>query len=138
MKVFIDTGFFVAFLNKRDQNHDRALQLMRELLNGGYGEASTSDYIFDEAVTVALVRTRKIEVAESVGKLILGDRERRFFNMVYVTEIDFMEAWRRFSGLAERGLSFTDCVSVTLMDTMGFDAVLSFDSDFDGIVTRIN
>ncbi len=137
MKTFIDTGFFVAFLNKRDQNHSRAVELMRELLNGDYGEPSTSDYVFDEAVTVALVRTRSSKIAESVGKLILGEPDAQFFKMEYISERVFKEAWKSFTGLAERGLSFTDCVTLVLMQSHGFDAVLSFDSDFDGLVLRL-
>jgi len=49
MSVFIDTGVFVAYINKRDSNHDRAVYLLEDIMRGKCGKAYTSDYVFDEA-----------------------------------------------------------------------------------------
>ncbi len=37
MSVFIDTEVFVAARNKSDVNHSRAVELLRNALNGVYG-----------------------------------------------------------------------------------------------------
>ena len=124
----------MAYLNKRDVNHVRAVELMKQLLSREH-TGYTSDYVFDEAVTVALVRTGKAKIAEDVGHLILSES---LFHMFFTKEMVFNDAWRLFRIHVGRGLSFTDCVSLVLIETHGLDAVLSFDSDFDGIVPRIS
>jgi len=138
MSVFVDTGVFIAFHNNKDANHSRALELMRAIVNGELGVAYTSDYVFDEAVTAALVRTRRPENALAVGKMILGEITTPFLAILRVGEETFKEAWRLFSQYAGRGLSFTDCSSITLMRTKGIESIVSFDTDFDGIVPRIS
>ena len=38
MSVFIDTGVFVAFHNTRDINHNRAVEILKEIVEGGAGD----------------------------------------------------------------------------------------------------
>ncbi|MGQ9719218.1 MAG: type II toxin-antitoxin system VapC family toxin [Nitrososphaerales archaeon] len=137
MSVFIDSGFFVAFHNKRDANHDTAKELMKSIANGDMGITYTSDYIFDEAVTVALTRTRRLDIALNIGRMILGEIISPFIIMHKVNEEAFRGAWSLFSKYAERGLSFTDCTSIALMKMQGIEKMVSFDSGFDGLVPRI-
>jgi len=138
MSVFVDTGVFVAFHNTRDTNHNRALELMRGIVDGELGTAYTSDYVFDEAVTVALVRTRRPENALAVGRMILGELTAPFLAILRVGDDTFKEAWRLFPRYAGRRLSFTDCTSIALMRRGGIERIVSFDTDFDGIVPRIS
>jgi predicted nucleic acid-binding protein len=138
MSVFVDTGVFVAFHNTRDTNHNRALELLRSIVDGELGTAYTSDYVFDEAVTAALVRTRRPENALAVGRMILGELTAPFLAILRLDDEAFKEAWRLFPQYAGRGLSFTDCSSITLMRTAGIESIVSFDADFDGIVSRIS
>ena len=138
MRVFVDTGVFVAFHNTRDTNHSRALELVRSIVDGELGTAYTSDYVFDEAVTTALVRTRRPENALAVGRMILGELTAPFLAILRLDDEAFKEAWRLFPQYAGRGLSFTDCSSLTLMRTAGIESIASFDADFDGIVSRIS
>jgi len=138
MGVFLDTGVFVAFHNIRDANHNRALELMRKVVDGELGTAYTSDYIFDEAVTVALIRTRRPENAMAVGRMILGEITSPFLAILRVGDDAFKDAWKLFPRYAERRLSFTDCTSIALMRRRGIESIVSFDTDFDGIVPRIS
>jgi len=138
MSVFVDTGVFVAFHNTKDVNHSRASELMRKIVTGRLGSAYTSDYVFDEAVTVALVRTRRPEIALTVGRMILGEFTNPFLVVLRVNGEAFKEAWKLFSQYAEKGLSFTDCTSVVLMRMRDVESLVSFDTDFDGIVPRIS
>lgn len=132
--VFIDTGIFVAARNKRDLHHERATSLLKIALKGSYGAMYTSDYILDEAVTVALVRTGKPEIAIDVGNFILSSRKLR---IVYVDKVIFEEAWKIFTKYSEKKLSFTDATSIAIMKIYNIDFIMSFDKHFDGIVPRI-
>jgi len=134
LAVLIDTGIFVAARNKSDINHERAVDLLRRSLKGEYGTMYTSDYIFDEAVTVALVRTRRPEIAIDIGNFIISSRKLR---VLYVDRTVFMSAWKIFNEYASRGLSFTDATSIAFMRKYEIDYIMSFDRHFDGIVPRI-
>ena len=138
MSIFVDTGVFVAFHNTKDVNHSKALEIMKNIVTGKLGSAYTSDYIFDEAVTTALVRTKRPETALTVGKMIQGELTTPFLVILRVNTLAFKEAWKLFSRYAEKGLSFTDCTSIALMSMKNIESIVSFDTDFDGIITRIS
>ena len=134
MAVLIDTGIFVAARNRSDLHHSRAVELLKKALHGEYGTMYTSDFIFDEAVTVALVRTGNPEIAFDVGNFILSSRKLK---MLYIDSIVLMDSWRTFMKYANQGLSFTDATSIALMKRYRIEYIMSFDSHFDGLVPRI-
>lgn len=136
--MFLDTGFFVAFHNARDLNHQRAVEIMDKLLKGEHGPIYTSDYVFDEAVTVALRRTGRHDLAVDLGRLILGINLPRFVTLLPIEKQVFEDSWSTFTRYSEHGLSFTDCTSISFMKRLGIENIISFDRGFDGILNRIN
>jgi len=102
---------------------------------GEYGPMYTSDYIFDEAVTVALVRTKNPKIAIDIGNFILSSRKLR---ILYVDNLILLKAWKIFKKYTERMLSFTDATSIALMNHYNIDYIMSFDTHFDSIVKRIS
>ncbi len=135
MAVFIDTGVFVAANNRSDKNHGRAIGLMKEALEGKYGEMFTSDYIIDESITTALARTHDHRIAISTGSFII---ESPRIQKIYTDASDFEMAWLKFQRLAKKPMSFTDCVSLSHIDKRKIARIMSFDSEFDGLVSRIS
>jgi len=107
---------------------------MRRILKGEFGAAYTSDYVIDEAVTTALTRTKRLELAIDIGEFILSSPR---IIKLRVSEDAFNAAWELFKSLKERFLSFTDCTSLALMEKNGIKRIASFDSGFDGLVERI-
>ena len=135
LTVFIDTGIFVAARNKSDVNHERAVNLLKNALKGKYGVMYTSDYVFDEAVTVALIRTGRPEIAIDIGNFILSSTK---IQMLYVDKTVFVDAWRIFSKFMNKRLSFTDATSIALIKRYNINDIMSFDKHFDGIIPRIH
>jgi predicted nucleic acid-binding protein len=70
MAVFSDTGIFVVLWNADDELRARSKELMKPALKSEFGRVYTSDYGIDEAITTALVRTRRHNLAVDVGKYI--------------------------------------------------------------------
>ncbi|MGQ4834306.1 MAG: PIN domain-containing protein [Candidatus Asgardarchaeia archaeon] len=59
MAILLDSSVIIAFFNKRDKNHKRALELTEKALIDHYGTIFISDYVFDETVTYLLKRQKK-------------------------------------------------------------------------------
>lgn len=134
MSIFIDTGIFVALRNVADKYHRRARELMKRAMQAEFGVVYTSDYVINEAITTALARTKRLEVAIDVGEYILSSPR---IKKLRVSDEVFDAAWERFKSL-ERPTSFTDCTSLALMEKSGIGSIASFDSSFDGLVKRIS
>jgi len=132
--VFIDTGIFVALRNADDEFHVRSKELMRRALKGEFGRIFTSDYVIDEAVTTALVRTRRHNLAVDVGNYII---ESPRILKLWTTKDIFDLAWERFKTFKDRPMSFSDCVSLAHIEKNGIKQIVSFDSGFDGLIQRL-
>jgi predicted nucleic acid-binding protein len=136
MAIFIDTGVFIAVRNADDLFHERGRELMRNALRGEFGRLYTSDYIIDEAITTALMRTKRHDLAVDIGKYII---ESPRIVKLWTTREIFEGAWQRFQSIKDKHLSFTDCVTLTHMEEKNrIKQILSFDSGFDGLTERIS
>jgi predicted nucleic acid-binding protein len=105
-----------------------------------YGRPLTSDYVFDEVVTTALVRTGRVDAAVKAGKIVLRSPEDSIpavANLVRVGERAFADAWETFKKARYRGLSFTDHTTLAVMNERRIDMLVSFDRGFDGKVKRL-
>jgi predicted nucleic acid-binding protein len=134
MAVFIDTGVFVALRNADDELHTRSKEQIKKALKAEYGRIYTSDYVIDEAVTTALVRTRRHDLAIDVGKYII---ESQRFTKLWTTKETFDLAWEKFKTFKDKPLSLTDCVTLAHMEKNNIKQIISFDSGIDGLVQRI-
>lgn len=134
MAIFLDTGIFVAVRNVDDEYHERSRELMKGALEGKFGRIYTSDYVIDEAITTALVRTRRHDLAVDVGEYIIKSPR---ISKLPVTKEVFDAAWETFTRLKDQPMSFTDCTSLALIERHNIRNIMSFDSGFDGLVSRI-
>jgi len=134
LAVFIDTGVFVALRNADDEFHTRSKELIEQALKGKFGRIFTSDYVIDEAVTTALVRTRRHDLAVDIGKYII---ESPRITKLWTIKENFDMAWQKFKTFKDKPLSFSDCVSLVLMEKNRIKQIMSFDSGFDGLTQRM-
>ena len=133
MSVFVDTGAFLAYRNQKDKYHSIALKLFREALKGKYGQLYTSDYVYDEALTLALTRTNNIAIAMDMAEVILSPRIR----MVFIDAQLLERSTKTFKQYSGKNLSFTDAVSIEIMNELDIGKYLGFDSHFNGIVEQV-
>jgi len=138
LAVLIDSSVIIAFFNKRDKNHRRAVDLLKEAMTHNYGLIFTSDYVIDETVTYLLKRIRRADVAIRAGKFLLGNLEGfpDLFKIIFTNEDIFSRAWALFERLSKRGLSFTDCILLSIAKDYNL-AIMTFDDDFSGLVSII-
>ncbi len=134
MAVFVDTGIFVALHNGDDEFHLRSRELMKQALKSDFGRIFTSDYVIDEAITTALVRTKKHDIAYDLGRYII---ESPRITKLWIGEDSFELAWKKFNVFKDKPLSFTDCTSLAIIEAKGIKQIMSFDGGFDGLITRL-
>ncbi len=133
MSVFADTGAFLAYRNEKDKYHETALKLFRDALKGKYGQIYTSDYIYDESLTLALIRTKNMDVAMDIAEVIQSPRIR----MVFVDAGILERSTRIFKQYSGRKFSFTDAVSIEIMNEFDIEKYLGFNAHFNGIVELV-
>ena len=124
MEIFLDSSFLVAFYNRNDKNH----LMDRRFISNSDNRWSfvISDYIFDEILTVLMVRGGKF-VSIEAGCKILGDNR---INLLQVDKNVFQKAWLIYQGFKDKEWSFTDCTSYVLMKNLSIDVGASFDDHF--------
>lgn len=133
MSLFADTGAFLAYRNKKDRYHEVALKIFRDALKGKYGQIYTSDYIYDEALTLAITRTNNIDVALDIADVILSPR----IKMIFVDAGLLERSTRIFKQYSGKNLSYTDAVSIEIMNEFEIEHYLGFDAHFNGIVEQV-
>jgi len=128
--IFLDSSYLVSLEIDTDINHEKAVQLNKEIAKGKFGRLFISDYIFDETLTVTLRKTKKLSKAVLVGNSIFA-----FAEIKPVSEEIFTDSWNFFKNQKSTKLSFTDCTTVMLMQSNGIKNIVTFDEDFKKIET---
>jgi len=126
--IFLDTSLLVAYYNADDVNHIDARKLLKEI-EGRKVSLLTSDFIFDETLTVLLVRAGKKKAIE-VCNALLKDIEAGNITLMRVNEEVFKKATEIFTRFVDKEWSFTDCTSYILMTDAGITKGASFDEHF--------
>jgi len=123
--VFVDTLYFVALFNPRDQWHDKAIiagelvaetklittkDVLVELLNffSGYGD-----------------KARRGAVAQAEGILSAANIE-----VIPQTHEAFMAGLTLYKARPDKGYSLTDCISMQAMGERGISEILTHDDHF--------
>src|SRR6056297_2711635 len=126
--IFIDTGFIIAFFNKKDKHYREAREIiMRILEDFPHMRFIYSDYIFDEFITLMKKEKIVIEKTKRAGENILKSKIWKMF------QIDcniFSKTWEMIKQYDDKGWSFTDASSFALMEELGIRHYLAYDRHF--------
>ena len=123
--MFLDTSFFKALLDPKDDFHNQA-KIQWDLFRQHDTQLITTNYIIDESFT--LIRFRcDLAVAEKLRDLLYEGAE--YIKIVRVMVDDDAGAWEWFEKDWSK-LSFTDCVSFAIMKRLGLSDVATFDTHF--------
>lgn len=138
MTVFLDANVLYAQHDRSAARHDEATAAMSSVLDGRYGRPITTEYVYDEVVTLTRARIDG-EAASRLGRRIRGVGEfPRAIDLRFLGESGFVRALEVFEESDGRALSFTDATIVAFVKNEGIDRVLTFDERFDGLVDRLD
>ncbi len=137
--ILIDTGLYVAYLNKRDQKSQQARSLARAMLSGDFGARFTISELFSEVATLLYRRTKNKTLVQKAWNLFYSEKHAWGQSIIITKEyIDI--AWKIFQSHVspKRKLSFVDCLLIAFAQKNNISNILSFDEQFDGILVRIH
>lgn len=138
MTVLLDTSVLFAHHDADAGSHEVATRAMAAVLGGSYGQPLTTDYIYDEVLTLARSRS-DVETAKRLGRRIRGaDEFPSAIDLQFLGPEGFRRAVTVFEEYDDQDLSFTDATIISHMERKDVDFVLTFDDDFDGIVDRLD
>lgn len=121
-RLFVDTSAWFAHVNRSDPDH----AAVRDTLRRFDGRLVTSNFVFDEIVTLLAARSGHAAAA-TVGGLLL---DPRVVDLLRITSADERESWRLFLDRPDKGYSYTDCTSFVTMRRLGIESAAALDDDF--------
>jgi predicted nucleic acid-binding protein len=120
--IFVDTGAWFARFVPTDRDYPAA----REWFAQNTHPLLTTDYVVDELLTVLKVRG-EFQRALEVGPLFFSGE---VCYLEWVTHDDITDACRVFVTYRDKAWSFTDCVSLVVMERLGITTAAAFDEHF--------
>ena len=124
-QIFADANGWIALNSKRDQLHNTAVKINRELLQSGHRYVTTN-FVLDETYTALLKKVGHF-AAVDFGERI---RDARTVQIIHITEDITEEAWKLFKQYSDKGFSFTDCTSFVVMRQLNLTEVVTNDHHF--------
>ncbi len=137
--IIIDSNIYIAYFNKRDENHIRAKNLVKNLLKGEYGNRFTISEVFSEVSTILFRQTKNMATIKKAWNTIY-EKEKAWAFPIIITKDLILNAWDIFTKYTTNKVpySFVDCLLIATAKKHSITSILSFDSEFDGILTRIS
>lgn len=124
-RVFVDSSFFKAVVDGKDEFHPQAVLILSELKKAK-SELVASNFILDESYT--LIRARcNLELAVKFREFLSKGLD--LLRVERVTISDEIASWNWFLN-PWKGLSFTDCTSFAVMKRLELSEVATFNNHF--------
>jgi predicted nucleic acid-binding protein len=122
--VFLDTGFWIALLDRRDNNHGLAKAGIGLVLSSY--RPFVSDFVIFETLTYLNCSLGRHDLAMR----FLGKTELAGLNVVEVDKPAKAEAIALFRRYSDKDFSVTDCTSFVLMGSNRIRHFAGFDAHF--------
>ena len=120
--IFLDASFIVAYVNAKDQNHKKAVEIAKAIDSGMHGPQVVSEYILDEVMTVLLARTKDYELTVATGRTL------RKYIFIRSDEELLERTWEVFSMQNKPYISFTDCSTIAICENTRIAKLATFDN----------
>ena len=121
-RIFIDTLFVIALINRRDQYHQQALDLAAQF--EGHPSLVTDAVLLE--IGNALARSSKQEAVEIIEQFFAAEE----VEVVYLTSRLFTQGFTLYRSHQDEAWGLVDCISFIVMREAGVNQALTFDQHF--------
>ena len=126
MKLFVDTGAFIALTDADDENHKAAAAFYRNAKEKGTRFVTTNFVVCE---TMNYLRAR---ISHRIAVLFLENLKKSgFIEIVTVTPPIEDAAFTIFKRYSDKDFSFTDCTSFSIMRPLKLKSAFAFDKHFE-------
>ena len=124
-ELFVDTGFAIALASRRDQHHQRAVELAARV------KANAAQLVTTQAVVLEIGNSlSKRNHRQAAVQLITSLQADPTVEIVPFDDNLFDKSFALFRGRADKEWSLTDCVSFVLMEARRISDALTPDEHF--------
>ena len=129
-KCMTDTGIIFAIINEDDGNREEGLKFAKSISNKKIFPIIT-DYIVDELLTLVMKRMGYMATLKVRDFIQSG-----YYELYKIKETDYENTFNIFfkynkDRRGKKGISFTDCSSIVVSNTLGIKYIASFDPHHD-------
>jgi uncharacterized protein len=124
LKVFLDTGAFLALADGDDQYHSAATPVYTELIQTK-AQLFTSNFILSETYTLI-----RFKVGHQAAVEFMKPFDQTGIKILRVSEAIEHTAKTIFQRYDDKDFSFVDCTSFALIDHHRLDHAFAFDGHF--------
>jgi len=124
LKIFLDTGAFLALADEDDDYHTAAKSIYTELLQSK-AQLLTSNFVLSETYT--LIRSK---VSHQAAVDFMRRLDQSGIKALHVSEAIERTAKAIFVRYNDKDFSFVDCTSFALIDHHKLDQAFAFDAHF--------
>ena len=123
-QIFADTFYWVALINKKDNWHQRVIEVTSTLKNV---EIVTTDEVLIEVLNFlsAIVPLRRRSV-----KFVDDIMQNPHIKVIPQNRESFLEGFNLYRRRLDKEYSLTDCISMTVMQRLKINEVLTHDNHF--------
>ena len=125
MRIFVDTGAWVAIADKNDQYAKIATKFYTDLVLQR-SNLFTSNLVLVETFNL-LSRTIGSKSTTKFGDAL---KTNVFLTVESITLVDWERGWKIFGKYDDKDFSFTDCTSFALMERLKVKSAFAFDVHF--------
>jgi len=123
--VFADTCYWIALLNPKDQTHDIAVRVSKDLTDY---RIVTAEEILAELLNY--FGARGSYSRNAAAKLVERMQADRSIQVLPQTHEGFLAGLRLYQARPDKGYSLTDCIAMEAMRRQGLSEVLTNDEHF--------
>ena len=125
-RVFIDSGYLVALVKKRDPYRAKALEVSAQLNQGQVEFITTTAVIYEflDALSQPLYRQEAVQI----WKLI---QRTGAIEVTPITQALFEQAVDLYESRRDKKWGITNCMSFVVMNERGISDALAVDADFE-------
>lgn len=127
-QAFIDTWAWVALIDKKDSEHEKAKHASKKLLEQKYVFVTTN-FVFAETVTILRYRVSHasaVKYRQMLNEMIESDLVR----LIRIGEAHEKEAWAIFEKFVDQDFSYNDCTSFAVMRNLSLREAFTNDQHF--------
>ncbi|MBU1110000.1 PIN domain-containing protein [Patescibacteria group bacterium] len=131
MKVFVDTGAWLALQIKNDLHHHAARKFSQKL-EGRRAHLFTNSFVLSEAYT-RLIYDVNLEAARVLRQKVIAGSNKGNLTLIEVNSMDRNQAWEILRKFSDHKLSFTDATIIANFEKYRMDIIFTFDRHFEAV-----